>query len=100
MTRSGMAAVFREALQPLEIRRFDVPDPKAGETLVRVTACTICGSDLHTYEGRRVAPAPSILGHEIIGRIESLGHGALRQDQNSLPLSPGDRVTCLSGSGR
>ncbi len=91
--RSAMAAVFTEARQPLQIRRFDVPDPEAGETLVRVTACTICGSDLHTYEGRRVSPAPSILGHEIIGRIESIGAGVPLEDRNGLPLAPGDRVT-------
>jgi alcohol dehydrogenase len=88
-----MAAVFTEAGQPLQIRRFNVPDPEAGETLVRLTACTICGSDLHTYEGRRVAPAPSILGHEIIGEIEALGTGAPLEDRNGLPLAPGDRVT-------
>lgn len=40
---------------------------QAGERLVRVTACTICGSDLHTLAGRRTAPAPSILGHEAVG---------------------------------
>jgi len=91
--RRGMAAVFTEAKQPLQIRRFDVPHPERGEALVRVTACTICASDLHTYEGRRVAPSPSILGHEIIGRIESLGAGAPREDRNGLPLAPGDRVT-------
>jgi len=93
MTRMGTAAVFVGAQQPLQLRRFDVPHPETGEALVRVTACTLCGSDLHTYEGRRAAPAPSILGHEIIGRIETLGPGAPLQDQNGLPLSPGDRVT-------
>jgi putative phosphonate catabolism associated alcohol dehydrogenase len=93
MKRSGTAAVFSAAQQPLEIRRFDVPEPEAGETLVRVTACTICGSDLHTYEGRRIAPTPSILGHEIIGRIESLGPGAPLEDRNGLPLAPGNRLT-------
>ncbi|MBO0798658.1 MAG: alcohol dehydrogenase catalytic domain-containing protein, partial [Blastocatellia bacterium] len=95
MKRSGMgmAAVFIEAGQPLEIQRFDIPALEAGETLVQITHSTICGSDLHTYEGRRSAPAPSILGHEIIGVIESLGDGAPLQDQNGLPLAPGDRVT-------
>jgi len=46
---------------------FRQPELQPGETLVRVTACTICGSDLHTLAGRRPAPAPSILGHEAVG---------------------------------
>src|SRR5262245_23043241 len=93
MTRKGAAAVFTKPQHPLQIRQFDVPYPKEGEALVRVTACTICGSDLHTFEGRRVAPTPSILGHEIIGRIESLGAGVPQVDRIGLPLTPGDRVT-------
>ena len=93
MMRSGMAAVFTQVGKPLQIRRFDVSHPKVGEALVRVTACTICSSDLHTYEGRRVAPTPTILGHEIIGRIDSMGAGAPLEDRNGLSLAPGDRVT-------
>lgn len=94
--RNGMAAVFTAVGKPLQIRQFKVPELKdlnAGEALVRVLACTICGSDLHTYGGRRTAPSPSILGHEIIGSIESLGTGAPLEDRNGLLLAPGDRVT-------
>lgn len=87
------AAVFVEAERPLEIRSFAVPEPAAGETLVRVAACTLCASDLHTYSGRRTSPMPSILGHEIIGHIERFGPGTPQTDVAGQPLAVGDRVT-------
>ncbi|UCF77379.1 MAG: alcohol dehydrogenase catalytic domain-containing protein, partial [Betaproteobacteria bacterium] len=36
-----------------DLRRETVPDPApgAGEVVVRVHACSICGSDLHAYHG-------------------------------------------------
>lgn len=49
-----------------------MPEPAAGEHLIRVSAVGICGSDMHAYLGhddRR--PAPLILGHEAAGVIET-----------------------------
>ena len=46
-----------------------IPDIRAGEILVEMTAATICGSDRHTVAGRRAGPHPSILGHEGTGRV-------------------------------
>jgi putative phosphonate catabolism associated alcohol dehydrogenase len=93
MDRQGLAAVFVEAGRPLELRTMTVLDPVGAEILVKVTACTLCGSDLHTFEGRRLAPSPSILGHEILGLIEAFGPEARRSDLAGLPLVEGDRVT-------
>ena len=64
-----------------------------GEISVDVTACTLCGSDLHSYAGHRTVPMPSILGHEAIGRIREFGPEASRVDFLGTPLSIGDRVT-------
>lgn len=48
-----------------------------GEILVRLSIATICGSDLHTYEGRRSSSStPSVLGHEGVGIVEEVGEGA------------------------
>lgn len=59
---------------------------------MKVSLATICGSDIHTVTGRRKAPGPIILGHEICGRISALGgQGAL--DFEGRPLRVGDRVT-------
>jgi putative phosphonate catabolism associated alcohol dehydrogenase len=50
----------------------DVPLPdvlSAGQVLVEISLATICGSDLHTVDGRRGAPVPCVLGHEAVGRV-------------------------------
>ena len=87
------AAVFNKAGQPLELTSFDLPQSlPPGSAICRVTMSTICGSDLHTISGRRIEPAPLILGHEIIGEIFALGDG-LTHDGFGQPLAVGDRVT-------
>src|SRR5262249_44621046 len=52
-----------------------VPEPGPGETLVRVTAVGICGSDLHWWGEAEIGDAsisrPLVLGHEAAGVIES-----------------------------
>jgi NADPH:quinone reductase-like Zn-dependent oxidoreductase len=54
--------------------------------------CTICGSDVHSYRGRRPNPLPGLLGHEIIGVVEEIGGDGMR-DLRGKALAPGDRVT-------
>jgi len=87
------AVVFLGAGTPLALREFPLAELKAGEILIRVTCCTICSSDLHTYTGRRTSPAPSVLGHEIVGRIASFGPDTPRLDVAGGLLNEGDRVT-------
>ncbi|WP_044133717.1 zinc-binding dehydrogenase [Verrucomicrobium spinosum] len=55
-----------------------------GEVLVEISLATICGSDLHTIDGRRSAPTPCVLGHEAVGVVVESG----RQG-----IVPGTRVT-------
>lgn len=53
----------------------DVPDPVAGnsgETIIDVTACGVCHSDLHVVEGT-IGRTPLILGHEVVGVDAELG---------------------------
>lgn len=60
-----------------DIRLHQEPDPEPGpgETLVRVTAVGLCGSDLHWYEdggiGLDRVVEPFVLGHEMGGVIAS-----------------------------
>ena len=65
------------AERPLKL--VDLPTPVAGrgQILVRVSACGVCHTELDEIEGR-IPPSrfPMILGHEIVGRVESLGPGA------------------------
>ncbi len=67
--------------------------PGAGEILVRVSCVTICTSDLHTHAGRRHGPMPTVLGHEVLGRIEAFGNGSSRTDARGMELHAGDRIT-------
>jgi alcohol dehydrogenase len=66
---------------------------KPGETLVRVLGCTLCGSDLHSYQGHRQVPVPTVLGHEIVGEIVAFGEDSRQVDLAGKDLAIGDRVT-------
>jgi alcohol dehydrogenase len=79
-------------LADLEIRSYPVPEPEKGALVVKVTCCTICGSDLLAWSGRKKSHIPMILGHEIVGRIVALGEG-VTCDSGNRPLKVGDRIT-------
>jgi alcohol dehydrogenase len=87
------AMIFEGPGRPLSARQFLRPTLGAGEMLVEVTCTTLCGSDLHTYSGRRGTPCPTILGHEIVGRVAELRPGDPPVDLHGRPLAVGDRVT-------
>lgn len=89
---TSLAAVFRAAGGPLSLERFPIPPLDDGEALVRIRCATICGSDLHSYFGRRHSPTPGILGHEMVGEIAATGAGGAR-DWRGDALAAGDRVT-------
>jgi len=90
---SSRAAVFSGTPGKIDLRDLARPIPRGTETLVRVLGCTLCGSDLHTFEGRRIAPIPTILGHEIVGTIVEFGDDSPRLDLAGVRLQIGDRVT-------
>ncbi len=59
-----------------DLRYETMPDPAPGpnEALVKVRACSICGSDVHAYRGKHPRLTfPRILGHEFAGEIVALG---------------------------
>lgn len=89
---STLAAVFLVPGKPLELSRLPTPELHAGEALVRIECCTLCGSDLHTVSGKRIEKTPGILGHEIIGHVETVGLPPLC-DLSGQTLEAGDRVT-------
>lgn len=88
----SLAAVFRAVGEPLSLERFPIPKLRGTEALVRVRCSTICGSDLHSYFGRRHSPVPSVLGHEMVGEIAAMGPGGVSDYQGN-PLALNDRVT-------
>ncbi|OGV62971.1 MAG: hypothetical protein A2283_00120 [Lentisphaerae bacterium RIFOXYA12_FULL_48_11] len=50
------------------------PEPAAGEVLLKVEACAICGTDQRVLSGEKHVDVP-IVGHEITGRVAKLGAG-------------------------
>lgn len=92
MNMLSLAAVFDGTPGRVDLKEIPVPVPRSGEILVRVESCTLCGSDLHSIEGRRKVPVPTILGHEIIGRIAAFGNNAPRVDADQRPLNLGTRI--------
>ena len=69
------AAVLESAPGPLRIETIPVPQPNAGEVLVRVSACGVCHTDLHVIKAEVAFPMPAVLGHEITGTVVALGAG-------------------------
>ena len=82
-----MKALLLSKYRSLEIAEVPTPTAAAGEVLIRVGACGICGSDVHGYDGssgRRIPPI--VMGHEAAGQIAAVGAGVT-------DLMEGDRVT-------
>jgi L-iditol 2-dehydrogenase len=94
-TDTGRAAVLGSFGAEFEVREFPVPEPAPGAIVVAIDVATVCGSDLHIWEGQLgstyTVPMPLIIGHEMVGRVVSLGDGAER-DSIGQQLSEGDRV--------
>jgi Zn-dependent alcohol dehydrogenase len=69
-------AVCNEFGKPLNIEELELDQPGYGEVKVKVKACAICHSDIHSAKGEH-APIklPAIGGHEIAGIVAEVGEG-------------------------
>ena len=74
-TSTMKAAVLTKYAAPLEISEMPIPEPKAGELLVKLEACGVCHTDVHFWKGEHELPVslPQVMGHEGIGRIVKTG---------------------------
>jgi S-(hydroxymethyl)glutathione dehydrogenase/alcohol dehydrogenase len=83
------AAVLEEFGQPLVVQELELAEPKAGEVLVRLSACGVCHTDLYTASGADpTGYAPCVLGHEGAGLVEKVGPDVTL-------VAPGDHVITL-----
>ena len=101
LSASDIAGPYAQT-RPLQVEEVTLDPPGAGEVLVRITAASICHSDLSVGTGARPRPRPMALGHEATGVIEDVGVGVST-------VRPGDHVVfafvpscgacapCLSG---
>ena len=85
--------VFTAAGAPMTSEQREIPPLEPGQVLVRNTCTTLCRSDLTTWSGKRQEATPTVLGHEITGRIVEFGADAPRIDVRGQSLTIGDRVT-------
>ena len=84
-----MRAVSLVEAERLEVVEMPAPEAAAGEVLIRVWACGICGSDLTSYKRGLFIGVP---GHEVAGVVESVGTGVEG-------WQPGDRAVLQPGGG-
>ncbi len=80
---------------PLRCDELPLPEPSAGQILLRVKACGVCRTDLHVVDAELPAvPLPLTPGHEIVGVIEGCGKGAQRFDVGTRVGVPWLGYTC------
>lgn len=76
MLLSAPKPVENEPLAPVTAAE---PAPGPGQIRLRVHACGVCHTDLHTVEGELTLPKlPVIPGHQIVGIVDATGPGATR----------------------
>jgi L-iditol 2-dehydrogenase len=81
--RTMQAGVYRGRGRVV-VEQVPIPEIGAGEVLIRVGACGICGTDIKKIHHGFLDP-PLILGHEVAGTVAEVGDGVWR-------WKPGDRV--------
>src|SRR5579864_8074729 len=96
------ALVFHK---PKDVRYETVPDPRienARDVILSVTCASICGSDLHVYNGYFPQKSPFVLGHEFMGVVVEVGPRVrdLKKGDRVVvpfPISCGDCFFCARG---
>jgi propanol-preferring alcohol dehydrogenase len=100
-----MRAMLLEASgEPLRAAEVAVPEPGAGQVLLRVHCCAVCRTDLHVVDGELPDPKlPLIPGHQIVGTVERSGEqagGFTAGDRVGVPWlgwTDGECRYCLAG---
>lgn len=83
-----------DAAQAFELRDAATPEPAAGQLRVAVEAFGLNYADVSARHGlyQDAPPMPSILGYEVVGRVDALGAGVNH-------FQVGQRVTALTRFG-
>ena len=73
------AMVLDRPGERLRLSELPMPEPRAGQVLVKVRACAVCRTDLHVVDGELTEPKlPIVPGHEIVGEVALAGPGVDR----------------------
>ena len=83
--------VLEEFNRDLVMKEIEIPPLTEGQSLVKITASGICGSDIHMLKGEdpRI-PLPMILGHEGVGTVVEINGKKLTIDREE--LKEGDKI--------
>lgn len=83
-----MKAAVLTGVQTVEIKQIPIPDLKAGEMEIKISACGVCGSDIHLWKAGKGWSKEDIpnftMGHEFCGVVTNPGDSKFKV---------GDRVT-------
>ena len=99
-----MKAAFLSKPNQIEIKKVNIPEPKAGEVRVKLKMIGVCGSDVHLFLGHRLLDNPNIIGHEGLGYIDKIGEGVEgREIGERVVIEPNipcrKCAYCMSGRG-
>ena len=82
------AAVFHK---PRNIELNEVPDPKiekSTDAVLKITSTTICGSDLHIFNGYFPQAKDMVIGHEFMGIVEETGSDVKKYKKGDRVIVP------------
>jgi len=68
-----MRAAVLTALETIELQERPEPVAAPGWVVVQVESASLCGTDVHQYDGRIDTPFPRVPGHDFSGRVDSVG---------------------------
>jgi len=81
-----LKAAVLKGIENLDYCDFPAPVPGKNDMVIKIRACSVCGTDVKTYRhGHRFIRYPRILGHELAGEVAETGSGVKS-------FSAGDRV--------
>ena len=89
--KKSRAAVLTAPRQRVELREIEILPPEPGALIAKVEAATVCGTDVHIWQGDLTPEWPVGLGHEMVGSVAALGNGVV-EDAANQPLHVGDRI--------
>lgn len=70
-----MRAVVLTDIEKVAVESRPEPSPPPGWVVVRVESASICGTDVHQFDGRIDTVFPRVPGHDFSGRVEATGDG-------------------------
>ncbi len=100
-----MKALRYHGARDVRFEGMDDPTPQSDrDAIIRVTACSICGSDLHIYHGHGFSEDMGFcVGHEAVGEVVEVGRAVHRLKVGDMVMLPaavgcGACRSCLAGN--